>query len=398
MKIKFTLSEKILKASNNRMALGVLKANVVVTKFTEKLWVEIDNYLDSIKSKYDAKSLPELPEIKAVCDTYKTLGKSPKLFKGSNEALMLRVIQNKGLYKINTVVDVNNLISVKACRSLGSYDLEKLRGDIIFRPGLKGESYTGTTKRSVDLENLPLLSDNKGPFGSPTSDSSRALISESTTRVMTVIYSFDGVTGIEDQLSSLAQLFQEYSQATAIETFILKQSKMEDEFTSDLNYSDDSHSDLKDEKDTEEKKVAATDTTPSTGGSKSTQLTQNFDPNIALEKIEKYISDTQDQLSDLAYKSDLATVKKQFKPAKIREKIMKLHPQIDTSQIENYIQEVVSSVISQASGGGRTETVEYLMKEYGKYISPEDIYHCSEYAKVNGHYDLSELIKKSTST
>ena len=37
------------------------------------------------------------------------------------------------LYHVNSVVDVNNLISVESGLSVGSYDLEQLQGDIVFR-------------------------------------------------------------------------------------------------------------------------------------------------------------------------------------------------------------------------------------------------------------------------
>lgn len=143
-------------------------------------------------------------------------------YKGSNEALLKRVLSSKGLYQINTVVDTNNYVSIESLRSVGSYDLSQLAGDITFRKGLPNEKYTGTTNRSLFLKNLPVLCDENGPFGSPTSDSNRALINETTTDVLTVIYSFDGPSFLEEQLLKVKDLLKTYAAGETFSMFIVK--------------------------------------------------------------------------------------------------------------------------------------------------------------------------------
>ena len=64
-------------------------------------------------------------------------------FPGSVEALLRRIRRGDELYHINSVVDVNNLISVKSGLSVGSYDLEKIHGAITLRKAVQGEGYTG---------------------------------------------------------------------------------------------------------------------------------------------------------------------------------------------------------------------------------------------------------------
>jgi DNA/RNA-binding domain of Phe-tRNA-synthetase-like protein len=120
--------------------------------------------------------------------------------------LWLRLIDGKSLYKINNVVDAQNLVSIQAVRSIGSYDLDKLQGSIVFRPGNEGEHYPSTKKRTMDLAQLPLLADDLGPFGSPTSDSDRALIRPETKRVVSIIYAFDDDREDSSLLAQLNQL------------------------------------------------------------------------------------------------------------------------------------------------------------------------------------------------
>lgn len=95
------------------------------------------------------------------------------------------------MYHVNSVVDVNNLISVESGLSVGSYDLDQIHGAIALRKAEQGEVYTGIGKDFLDLENLLVLADNDGIFGSSMSDSTRAMVTEETKDILVVIYCFE---------------------------------------------------------------------------------------------------------------------------------------------------------------------------------------------------------------
>ena len=57
-----------------------------------------------------------------------------------------------------------------------------------FATALPGESYEGIGKRAWHLEGRPVLADPQGPFGSPISDSTRSMITETAREFLTVIY------------------------------------------------------------------------------------------------------------------------------------------------------------------------------------------------------------------
>ena len=50
---------------------------------------------------------------------------------------------------MNTVVDVNNLISIESGFSVGSYDCSKIADQLIFRIGRDGETYKGIGKEEI---------------------------------------------------------------------------------------------------------------------------------------------------------------------------------------------------------------------------------------------------------
>lgn len=172
----------------------------------------------------------KLPEPRAVLESapivatrggYKVLGKDPARYRGSAEALLRRVISGKGLPRINAVVDAINLVSVESRLPIGLYDRARIRGDVVFRAGLAGESYKGIGKYDLNLECLPLFADDAGPHGSATSDSERTMVTGDTTQILAIVVAFGGVDGLERAGQRLAALLTEYAAAQNVETRII---------------------------------------------------------------------------------------------------------------------------------------------------------------------------------
>lgn len=140
----------------------------------------------------------------------------------SSESLIRRIGQGKGLYEVNTVVDVNNLISIESGFSVGSYDVSQISDELVFRIGQKGEIYKGIGKDEIKIEALPVLADKDGAIGSSTSDSERAMITEDVTEVLTLIYSFSGNDGLEKALEYGRKYLEEYAGAQNLESWIVE--------------------------------------------------------------------------------------------------------------------------------------------------------------------------------
>ncbi|MBU1151427.1 hypothetical protein KJ632_01200 [Patescibacteria group bacterium] len=206
------------------LVLGVVSATVQVTKNSPSLWKEINKRIKGLQSEITLASLYDIPQIKALRDAYKAIGKDPTRYRGSQEALVRRILQGKGLYQINTVVDINNLVSLETLHSVGSYDIDNLRPPIIFRIGNRGESYKGIGKEIINVADLPLFADEEGPFGSPTSDSEKAMITLNSKRVMIVIISFAGQDRLRGQLQRTTNLLCDYAGASReeVETAIIE--------------------------------------------------------------------------------------------------------------------------------------------------------------------------------
>jgi len=210
-----------LKRAIPALTLGCVCVTVKVEKLNDVLWVEINRHLAQLTTNIKPEQISAIPQIAAMRAAYKTLGKDPSRYRGSAEALLRRVLSGKGLYQINNVVDINNLVSLESLQPLGSYDLHRITGAIELRVGAAGETYKGIGKDEINIESLPAFADAAGPFGSPTSDSERAMVRLETQRVLMVVFSFAGPEQIERWLGRCRELLAKYAEAQEIESSVV---------------------------------------------------------------------------------------------------------------------------------------------------------------------------------
>ena len=192
------------------VTLMVLSYETEVQKSSKELTSLLDKTIKELRKRYSIADLPEITPIKDTRTAYRILGKSPTSYRNAAEAMLRRIIKGKGLYQINNVVEINNLISITTGYSVGSYDSDSLTGIVELRRSLEGESYKGIGKDVVNIANLPTLYDDKGAFGNPTSDSRRAMISSGMHRISSVIYSFSGNHDLDMIAEKYHELLETY--------------------------------------------------------------------------------------------------------------------------------------------------------------------------------------------
>lgn len=169
--------------------LGVVEADgagvVLVHPDLAKL---MDELCTRKRAEFTVESLAEAEPVRAVRAMFREWGMDPSKYRPSSEALLRRVVQGKGLYRVSNVVDIGNLGSLETGWPYGCYDRSKINPPVALRHGAAGEKYEGIGKQTWHLEGRPVLADPAGPFGSPISDSTRSMITESAKEIMIVIY------------------------------------------------------------------------------------------------------------------------------------------------------------------------------------------------------------------
>jgi DNA/RNA-binding domain of Phe-tRNA-synthetase-like protein len=219
--MQITIDPK-LKAKCPRTALACVTALVEARPSPAALLQEMKTRESEIEKLPFPRGVLESAQVETTRRAYKALGKDPSRYRGSAEALLRRVVAGKGLPEINSVVDVINLVSLESRLPVGLYDLGHIAGEIVFRAGRAGETYKGIGKYDLNLEGLPLFSDDAGPHGSATSDSERTMVTAATNQVLAVIISFSGLEGLERWAQRMSALLTEHAAGQDVEIQIVQ--------------------------------------------------------------------------------------------------------------------------------------------------------------------------------
>jgi DNA/RNA-binding domain of Phe-tRNA-synthetase-like protein len=134
--MKFTISDSILN-QYPETTIGYLLAEVSVEP--------AHPYVDNLKAQLD-ESLTNLgitvtnftahPHINRWQQMYrKDFGVKPSEFRSSVEALLRRILRQKGIWTISSVVDLYNCCSLNSLLPMGAYDLQTIQGNIYLRHG-----------------------------------------------------------------------------------------------------------------------------------------------------------------------------------------------------------------------------------------------------------------------
>lgn len=216
-----SIDEK-LKSACPDIYLSCISCSVTIQEYQADLWKLIDAKSREIKDRLTVEEIRHNPNIAAAREAYKACGKDPARYRLSAEALLRRVVSGKGLYQINNVVDLLNLVSISTGFSIGGYDEDKIIGDVVLGIGQPAEPYHGLGRGELNIEGMPVFRDEKGPFGTSTSDSERTGVSENTQRFLMVIVSYQSSEKLEETTQMAIQYLSEFAGGTDFETALIQ--------------------------------------------------------------------------------------------------------------------------------------------------------------------------------
>jgi DNA/RNA-binding domain of Phe-tRNA-synthetase-like protein len=189
------------------LALGVvLLEGLAIAREAPDLASALEACAERVKGETDLEGLARLTEVVAMRAAFRATGTDPSRYRPSAEALLRRVLQGKGVPRINAAVDANTLGSLTFRLPMGAYDADRVKGEATCRIGEAGEGWTAIGGKRVDGEGKILLADAAGPFGSPYTDAAGTAVTEETRRLLLVIFSPPGLPGgrLEEALAFTA--------------------------------------------------------------------------------------------------------------------------------------------------------------------------------------------------
>lgn len=215
--MKIIIEDRIKEACP-KVRIGLIRAKVVNSELSEELNKEIELLSEKIQSSYELLWINKRPAIAATRQLYKKLGKDPNRYRVSSEALCRRIVKGMGIYQINVLVDLINLISIGSGYAIGGFDADKIQGDsVTLSVGTADDKFEGIGRGILNVDGLPLYRDAIGGIGSPTSDEERTKIGLETTHLQMQINAFDEEMPLEDTIEWSVSLLKKYACATDFE-------------------------------------------------------------------------------------------------------------------------------------------------------------------------------------
>ena len=208
-----TVSEEIKARCPQYRGVAVY-AEVKNSAYNEALWAEIAHFTEHLRSTETTDSIKQQTAIVATRVAYRACGKDPSRYRPSAEALRRRLLRGLELYRIDTLVDLVNLVSLRTGYSIGGFDADKIAGsELCLGIGKPGEEFEGIGRGVLNIECMPVIRDAVGGIGTPTSDHERTKMDINTTHILVIINGYSGIGGLQQASDMTMHLLSRYASA-----------------------------------------------------------------------------------------------------------------------------------------------------------------------------------------
>lgn len=208
--MKITISDQIREVCP-QLELSIVQCQISNSPTPTSLSAELAAEIQRLHASLSLDEINKRPEIAATRRTYKLLGKDPNRYRPSAEALCRRIVREIEIYRVSTLVDIINLVSIRSGFSIGGFDQDKIIGDVELGVGTANDYFEAIGRGVLNVEGLPLYRDAIGGIGTPTSDNERTKISENTKRLLMIINGYSGENGLKEATDHALELLNKYA-------------------------------------------------------------------------------------------------------------------------------------------------------------------------------------------
>lgn len=210
MKFDVCISSEVTAAAPGLHVLQI-EARINNPHTSDPLWEEVSACAAGISERFALSDIARRPAIAATRAAYKAMGKDPNRYRPAAEQLCRRVVQGKGLYRLTSVVDIINLLSMASGYSIGGFDADRIDGtSLTLGIGREGELYHGIGRGALNIAGLPVYRDITGGIGTPTSDEERTKTSEDTCRLLMLVNMYGEEMSAEEVTERARELLGKY--------------------------------------------------------------------------------------------------------------------------------------------------------------------------------------------
>lgn len=215
-------SQKMQDAAPSLMVLQI-EATVTNHPTSESLWEKIEEASKELREKFELQELNKRPSIRENRLVYKKLGKDPNRYRPSAEALSRRIINGKGIYRLTTLIDIINLISIATGYSIGGFDADRIEGHrLTLDVGTHEDIFNAIGRGPLNIEGLPVYRDEKGGIGTPTSDEERTKLTPETTHLLMLVNIYGEETPVDEVETMAKALLSQYADLKEYSSTIIR--------------------------------------------------------------------------------------------------------------------------------------------------------------------------------
>lgn len=225
--IQIDIDKRIAEVASDYRCLQI-ECSVENTPTSARLTELLNDECDAIHNTLRLPDINKRSAIAATRKVYKALGKDPNRYRPSAEALCRRAVKESGLYTINTLVDLINLVSLRSGYSIGGFDLDRIDGgSITLGVGEEGEPFEAIGRGQLNIAGLPVFRDSIGGIGTPTSDNERTKLSLDTKRLLMTVNIYGEEMSPEDTVAYIRTLLDQFSECRDFEYRIVSPASSE---------------------------------------------------------------------------------------------------------------------------------------------------------------------------
>lgn len=219
--MKIIISDEIRKVAPD-YHVTIVEAEVENAPTDDLLWQLLLAEGEAVRKAYTLDMVNKRPAIRATRQAYKALGKEPNRYRPSSEALCRRLVKGLELYRINALVDIINLVSVRSGYSIGGFDIDKIEGDTLtLGVGREDEPFEGIGRGPLNIHCMPVFRDSIGGIGTPTSDNERTKLDLGTRRLLMTINVYGPEQDVDRTVELTRELLTRYCNIKKFNTFTI---------------------------------------------------------------------------------------------------------------------------------------------------------------------------------
>ncbi len=178
------------------ICVGIAEIRGVMQKGSDEISKEIADVAAEIKSRYNIDEVKEIRTIRMQRDFFWRMGIDPTKVRPASEALLRRILLNKGLPRVSPIVDAYNLASVETLLTFSAFDMERIDTPLSVRFSREGEAVTliGNRRKELTGKEIVLCDSEKILCVYVHGDVEETKVTNSTKNVLLAAYGIPGMS------------------------------------------------------------------------------------------------------------------------------------------------------------------------------------------------------------